>query len=460
MNILLQNYQLNKQLTNMNNGLFFNDIHFCYFEIYFVLSIVISLIFFVWLSNKKYYNNLYLNCSNYALNILFLVIIFLLLILNSEFSIDYSIFNGYYSNDYSTVFFKNVSLFLMLLFLFAIKINITYYKKYDFEFLIILFISFFSGMLILNSNDLVTLFFIIELQSLCFYILVSSKQISAFSTESGLKYFILGCFSSSLILFGISMVYGFTGLLSYSDISLFLAGINHSMQTHFFVYAGTVFGLLFITAGLLFKLGAAPFHVWMPDVYEGAPLIVTAYLSTVPKIPLVFLFFKLYYFVFLEIFNFFQIIFVFSALLSLIVGSVAAIYQVKIKRLLTYSMITNTSYILLGLCLQNVSSIWITTFYLISYLLIMIGLFFCFLVLRNRSSGLLVKKISSLLNLVEINPALSFSLFTLLFSIAGVPPLLGFYGKFFLFMLSLKIGFYWIAIVFVIFSTISVFLLY
>ena len=201
----------------------------------------------------------------------------------------------------------------------------------------------------------------------------------------------------------------------------------------------------------------SPFHLWMPDVYEGAPIIITAYLSTVAKIPLVFLFFKLYYLVFAEIFGIFQIIFVVAAVLSLIIGSVAAIYQVKIKRLLTYSMITNTGYILLGLCLQDISSIWITTFYLVSYLIIMLGLFFCFIVLRDRTNGLLVKKISLLVNLIEINPALAFSMLILLFSIAGVPPLLGFYGKFFLFMLSLKTKLYWIAIIFVIFSTISVF---
>ena len=195
----------------------------------------------------------------------------------------------------------------------------------------------------------------------------------------------------------------------------------------------------------------------MPDVYEGAPMAITFYLSTIPKISLIFIIFKLYYCIFFEIFSFFQPVFSVSAALSIILGSLAAIYQVKIKRLLTYSMITNTGYILLGLSLGDISGIYVTLFYLISYIFIMIGLFFCLISLRDRSSGFLVKRVNALLNLVEINPLLSFSLFILLFSIAGIPPLLGFYGKFFLFMYSLKLHMYWLAILFVIFSAVSVF---
>lgn len=299
--------------------------------------------------------------------------------------------------------------------------------------------------MLLNTNDLTGLFFVIELQSLSLYILVSSKQTSSLSTESGLKYFILGCFSSGLILFGISLIYGFTGLLSYDDLSLYVSAgfLNLSNSyVNIFTFSGFVAGLLFLTIGMLFKLGSAPFHMWMPDVYEGSPMIMTFYLSVIPKIPLIFIFFKLYYSVFFEIFYFYQFLFLLSAILSILIGSIAAIYQLKIKRLLTYSMITNTGYLLFGLALGDVSAIYVTLFYFVSYIFIMVGLFFCFILLTNNSNNILIKKINTLINLVEINPALAFSLFLLLFSIAGVPPLLGFYSKFFLFLYSLKLKYY------------------
>ena len=195
----------------------------------------------------------------------------------------------------------------------------------------------------------------------------------------------------------------------------------------------------------------------MPDVYEGSPLLITAYLSTLPKISLIFIIFKLYYCVFFETFIFCQVLFIITALLSILVGSIAAIYQVKLKRMLTYSMIMNTGYLLLGLSFGDVSGVYITLFYLISYVFIMIGLFFCFLSLRDRSNGLLIKRINMFSNLLEANPFLALSIFILLFSIAGIPPLLGFYSKFFLFLFSLKYKMYWLTILFVIFSVISVF---
>jgi NADH-quinone oxidoreductase subunit N len=180
----------------------------------------------------------------------------------------------------------------------------------------------------------------------------------------------------------------------------------------------------------------------MPDVYEGAPMIITFYLSTIPKIALLFVMFKLYYGVFFPLFVFYQNLFVISSLLSIILGSIAAIYQVKLKRLLTYSMITNTGYILLSFSFGDISGIYVTVFYLISYILIMLGLFFCFICLRSRSTNFLIKRINILANLVEINPYLAFSIFILLFSIAGIPPLLGFYSKFFLFLFSVKFKMY------------------
>jgi NADH-quinone oxidoreductase subunit N len=195
----------------------------------------------------------------------------------------------------------------------------------------------------------------------------------------------------------------------------------------------------------------------MLDVYEGAPFPVMVYLAIIPKISLIFIFFRLYYFVFPSIFEFYQVAFVIFSIASIMVGSIAAIYQTKVKRLLVYSMVTNTGYLALGLSFGGASGVFATLFYLISYVFVMFGLFFCFAVLRDRCTNLLIKQLSSLINLVEINPALALSIFTLLFSIAGIPPLLGFYGKFFLFLSAVKFGMYWVSILFVIFSSISVF---
>lgn len=445
-----------------NSGLFLNDLNFFYFELYFLFSITVLLIFFVILSNKKNYLSKYLSVSDIFLNISFFVILILFLLLNSSSSDSYYLFSGFYFNDSSIIFFKNLLLLGFFLFLFSVKNYILKLKGYDFEFILILLISLFSSLLLLNSNDLVSLFFIIELQSLSFYILVASKQTSSFSTESGLKYFILGCFSSGIILFGISLIYGFTGLLAYDDLSLFVDSfyVNSKSSLDFplhFPFLGLILGTLLLTIGFLFKFGAVPFHMWMPDVYEGAPMIITFYLSTIPKMALIFVMFKIYYCVIFPFFLFYQNLFLISALLSIILGSIAAIYQVKLKRLLTYSMITNTGYLLLSFAFGDVSGIYVTVFYLISYVLIMLGLFFCFISLRNRSNNLLIKRINMLANLIEINPYLAFSVFILLFSIAGVPPLLGFYSKFFLFLFSMKFKMYWLALLFVVFSVISVF---
>jgi NADH-quinone oxidoreductase subunit N len=248
-----------------NLGLFTNDLNFFYFEIFFLLSIVILLIFFVILSNKKIYRDRYLNVSNILLNLTLFIIIMLLLLLNNCTSSSYYLFAGFYYSDLSIVFFKNLMLITLLVFLFSVKDYVFYLKNYDFEFIIVLLVSLFSSLLILNSNDLISLFFILELQGLTFYILVSSRQVSSFSTEAGLKYFIMGCFSSGIILFGISLIYGFTGLLSYSDLSLFLSTIImpdiQKSAVLAFSFNGFIVGLTLLTVGLLFKLGAVPFHM-------------------------------------------------------------------------------------------------------------------------------------------------------------------------------------------------------
>ena len=436
-------------------GLTANDFHFLHFELFFFLSIIVLLIFFVWVSNKKTKNSQYVSCTDSLINVLFFIIATLFFILNNENSINHELLNNYYSNDEVSIFFKNVSLFFLTMYLFALK-KVLKLTRVDFEFVILLFISFYFGILILNANDLIVLFFLVEAQSLCFYVMAASKQTSSFSTESGLKYFILGCVASGFMLFGISLIYGFSGLLSFSDIAIFLstAKLDVLLQNSM-VGAGLFSGFVMLCVGLFFKLGSAPFHFWMPDVYEGAPLVITTYLATVAKIPIVFIFLKIYYEVFFEMFHYLQHFLVIFALLSLIIGTFSSIYQTKIKRLLTYSIITNTGYILLGLSLGGIQGFWVTLIYLLPYTITMVGLFFCFISLEDRVTKNEIKNIMSLTNLAESKPILAFCISVLLFSLAGIPPFMGFYGKLFLFDFALKSGVYWVSVVIVIFSAIS-----
>src|SRR3989344_672792 len=220
-------------------GLFYNDLNFFHFEIYFILSIITFLVFFVILSNKKNYRSCYyLNVGQTFANLLPFAVILLIVILNNNTTDSYYLFAGFYYNDIAIVFFKNIILLGFLVFIFAIKQYISHFKHYDFEFILILFISLFSSILILNSNDLISLFFIVELQSLTFYILVASKQTSSFSTE--------------------------TGLLSYTDLTLFLSETQISgfaLNSNFISFSGFLIGFLLLTVGFLFKLGSVPFHM-------------------------------------------------------------------------------------------------------------------------------------------------------------------------------------------------------
>jgi NADH:ubiquinone oxidoreductase subunit 2 (subunit N) len=248
-----------------NSGAVVNDLYFFAFELFFLLSVIVLLIFFVILSNKRLYNGWFLNTSNSFINMLFLVVFFLFILLNNGVVTEYYLFGGFYYSNFSIIFFKNLLLLSFFFFLFTLKSYLGHLRNYDFEFILVLFLSFFSSMLVLNCNDLVGLFFVIELQGLTFYVIVSSRQTSSFSTEAGLKYFILGSFSSGVMLFGISLIYGFTGLLSYEDLSVFSSYIVTARVGNNFItnlpFLGLVTGLVFLTVGLLFKLGVVPFHM-------------------------------------------------------------------------------------------------------------------------------------------------------------------------------------------------------
>lgn len=195
----------------------------------------------------------------------------------------------------------------------------------------------------------------------------------------------------------------------------------------------------------------------MPDVYEGSSLIVLSFISIIPKISIIYVFFSLYYYVFLTLFFFYQLPFVYVSIFSIILGSIAAVYQIKLKRLLTYSMIANTGYLVLLISLDNISGIYATFFFIIVYFSTMLALFVTFIMFVNRSNGKLITKVTSLVNVFESNPILAFSVFILLFSVSGIPPLLGFHPKLILFLSVLKQNMYLVSIIFLIFSSVSIF---
>lgn len=443
-------------------GLNLNDLYFSIFEIYLLFVVIILLIFCVFITNtantlnKKYYV-----INNSLLNLLVFSLVFMFLLNYNNLHIYYLLFNNYYVNNEFVFYFINIVLLLSILFLFLFKQYLIDKPLFDYEFLIVLFLTFYSMFLILHANDFLLLYLAIELQSLCFYVLVSSKQVSSFSTEAGLKYFILGSFSSGLLLFGISLIYGFSGLLNFEELSIFSYSLSFNTLADLtyisFIKNGFILGILFVTIALLFKLGVVPFHMWVPDVYEGAPTIITAFLSLIPKLVLIFVFIKLYYGVFFYFFSYWNYVFTFVALLSVILGSIAALYQIKIKRLLTYSMITNSGFFIFGLSLGSLEGIQVILLYILIYLFIMFGIFAVILTLKEKSNSILIKKIALLINLYNINPILALTLSIFLFSIAGIPPLVGFYGKFYLFYIALGNSLYIIALLFIIFSIVSIF---
>lgn len=440
----------------MVEGTFFSEILYLYqFELFFLFSICFLLCFMVTLSNKKFESG-YFKPVDACINMLILSTILLVLILiQKDNSSVFYYFGGFYLENYSTIVIKFLILGSFLVYLLIYKFYNSKTLINDFEFLLLTYIVVFSSCILVNSNDLLSFFFSLELQSLSLYILVASRQNSSFSTEAALKYFIMGSFSSGLILFGISLLYGFTGLYNFDDLSIFSSFFYECNLN--LVFFGFLMGLVFFMVGVFFKLGAVPFHMWMPDVYDGSPMLVLAFVSLIPKISIIYIFFNLCYYVFFALFFFYQLSFVYVAIFSIVLGSVAAIYQIKLKRMLTYSMIANTGYLVLLLSLNDISGIYAMFFYIAFYFLTMLGLFITFILFKDWSTGQLVKKVTNFTNIFETNPVLAISVFILLFSISGIPPLLGFYPKLILFLFVLKQKMYLVSIIFLLFSAISVF---
>ncbi len=312
-----------------------------------------------------------------------------------------------------------------------------------FEFPILILLSTVGMMMLVSANDLIALYLGLELMSLALYVVAASNRESVRSTEAGLKYFVLGALSSGMLLYGASLIYGFTGTVTFAGIAKAASqgGI------------GLVFGLVFLFAGFCFKISAVPFHMWTPDVYEGAPTPVTAFFASAPKVAAMAMFVRATIVAFPAITSQWQQIVVFVAIASMALGSFAAIGQKNIKRLLAYSSIGHMGFALVGLAAGTAEGVQGVLIYMAIYVAMTVGTFSVVLAMR-RETGL-VENIHDLAGLSRTHPMLAFMLAALMFSLAGIPPLAGFFAKFYVFLAAIQAGLYTLAIVGVVTSVVG-----
>jgi NADH-quinone oxidoreductase subunit N len=306
-------------------------------------------------------------------------------------------------------------------------------KAWRFEYPLLVALATLGMMLMISANDLMALYVGLELQSLALYVVAAFQRDSVRSTEAGVKYFVLGSVASGMLLFGASLIYGFCGGTAFVEISKALIDGRGGE-------IGTVIGLVFVVAGLAFKVSAVPFHMWTPDVYEGAPTPVTALFAVAPKIAAMSLLVSVLMGPFKPLFGQWQQIIVVASVLSMALGAFAALRQPNIKRLMAYSSIGNVGYILLGLAAGSEKGIQAVVFYLAIYLVMTLGVFATILLMKRR--GVMVEGVADLAGLGRTHPMMAFALLLFMFSLAGIPPLAGFWGKLYIFMAAVEAKLY------------------
>jgi NADH-quinone oxidoreductase subunit N len=314
-----------------------------------------------------------------------------------------------------------------------------------FEYSILVLLSTLGMMVLISAGDLIMLYLGLELMSLALYVVATSNRDNAKSTEAGLKYFVLGALSSGMLLYGASLVYGFTGTISF-------AGIAASAKTG---SIGIIFGIVFVLAGLCFKVSAVPFHMWTPDVYEGAPTPVTAFFASAPKVAAMAVFTRATLTAFPGIITQWQQIVVFVSIASMALGSFAAIGQKNIKRLMAYSSIGHMGFALVGLAAGTAEGAQGVLIYLAIYVAMTLGSFA--IIIAMKRNGQAVEQISDFSGLSRTNPALAFFFAMFLFSLAGVPPLAGFFAKWYVFVAAIKAGLFTLAVIGVLTSVVGAF---
>jgi NADH-quinone oxidoreductase subunit N len=358
-----------------------------------------------------------------------------------------SLFDGAFLVDDFAVFSKAIVFLAAAIAILMSGRHLEDEKLGRFEYPILILLAALGMSLMVSANDLISLYMGLETQSLALYILAAFNRDSRRSTEAGLKYFVLGALSSGFLLYGASLIYGFTGSTSFADI----ARIAQSAESN----TGLAVGLVFLISGLAFKVSAAPFHMWTPDVYEGAPTPVTAFFAAAPKLAAMALFTRALTTSFLGVIDDWRPIIALIAIASMAVGAFSAIAQVNIKRLMAYSSIGHMGYALMGLAAGTAQGATSVLIYMAIYVAMTIGAFSCILMMRRR--GGLTENISDLAGLTKTNMPLALVLTVLLFSLAGIPPLAGFFGKWFVFYAAVDAGLVWLAVAGVLASAIAAF---
>ena len=331
----------------------------------------------------------------------------------------------------------------------SIIISSNYYKDIKllrFEIPVLILFSTLGMLVLIGSNSLMSMYLGIELLSLALYVLAAIKRDSLQSAESGIKFFVLGALSSGILLYGCSLIYGFTGSTNFNDIFTTISSQDN-------LNLGIIFGLVFIIVGLAFKVSAVPFHMWTPDVYEGAPTAVTAFFAIVPKVSAVALIYRFCLEPFGDFYKEWSQIIIFLSIASMFWGSIAAIAQTSIKRLLAYSSIGHVGYVLIALAAANDEGIKAVVIYMFIYMIMNIAIFA--ILLSLKSSKGFVEKIDELSGLSKSNPLIGLSLAIIMMSMAGIPPFIGFFGKFYVFIAALNKGLVILSILGVLASVIS-----
>ena len=396
-------------------------------EIFISLSVMFLLILGVF---KKDSSQLIFNLS------LFTILITAIITINETYSISrVTLFKDSVVIDPMASLMKVITLIGGFLVLVISSNYLKVFKIFKIEYPILILSSILGMMVMISSNDLMVFYMGLELQSLALYVLATFNRDQLKSSEAGLKYFVLSALSSGLLLYGCSLIYGFSGSTNFDVIANQLNSNEYALT----------FGIVFILVGLAFKISAVPFHMWAPDVYEGSPTSVTLFFTMVPKIAALTVFIRFLYVPFLNLIDQWQMIIIFLSIASMIFGAIAAIGQTNIKRLVAYSSIGHIGYTLAGLATGSNDGIQSSIIYISIYVVMNLALFSCLLMLKRNEQY--YEDIDDLSGLSKNHPLLSLCLLIILFSLAGIPPLAGFFAKFYVFKAVIEQSMYFLAIV-------------
>ena len=413
---------------------FFSSLNIILPEILTFLSGLLITVIGVFNKNKNLIN---------FITIIFFIIIFCSLIFASEYG---SAFGNSFLNTQLSIALKSFIIAIALIIFYISKDYLRNNQLYIFEYNILFLFTILGMMIMISANDLMLLYLSIELQSLSLYVMVALKRDSTRSSEAALKYFILGSIASAIILYGSSMIYSVTGTTNYDIIEI--TSISENSYTIFSL------GLIFILSGIAFKLSAAPFHMWTPDVYEGAPSSITTILITLPKLAALCVLIKLLFNPFISLIDVWKEILIIVAICSMLIGSVSALRQENLKRLFAYSTIGNIGYVLMGIITASENGIAAAFLYLIIYTVGALGIFSFIMMIRKENTQIV--SLSGIAGLSKSNPGIAICIVVLLFSMAGIPPFAGFFAKFYIFATAIEKGLLFLAVIGVVFSVVSV----